>query len=79
VEESEPGLWFEKTERGLRVRPISWQGRTALALYLFLVVVAIVTYSRLYLTVFVVAFYTIALGFVLVVKSDLMKGRWPPQ
>jgi hypothetical protein len=43
------------------------------------VVVAIFTYSQLYLTGFVIAFYTVAFGSVVIVKSDLMKDHWPPR
>jgi len=47
-------------------------------LYLFLVVVAIITYSQLTLTAFVVVFYTVVFGFIVMVKSDVMKDRQPP-
>ncbi len=70
-------LWFGKKERGLRVTPLTWQGRTATALYCVLVVVAVVTYSQLTLTVFVIAFYTVAFGCLVAYKSDLMEN-WPP-
>ena len=42
-----------------------------------LVVVAIFTYSQLYLTGFVVAFYTVAFGSIVIAKSDLMKDHRP--
>ena len=44
-------------------------------LYVLLVVVAIFTYSQLALTGFVVAFYTVAFGSIVIVKSDLMKDH----
>jgi hypothetical protein len=40
-----------------------------------LVVVAIFTYSELYLTGFVVAFYTVAFGSIVITKSDLMRDH----
>jgi hypothetical protein len=70
-------LWFGKKEGGLGFGPLTWQGRAALALYVFLLVVAVFTYSQLALTALVVIFYTVAFGLTVVVKSDLMKN-WPP-
>jgi hypothetical protein len=70
-------LWFGKKEGGIRFAPLTWQGRVATFLYVFLVVVAFFTYSKLTLTVFVVAFYTVAFGLLVVYKSDLM-DNWPP-
>lgn len=78
VAEQEPQLWFAKKEGGLGFTPLTWQGRAATFLYLFLVVVAIITYSQLTLTAFVVVFYTVVFGFVVMVKSDVMKDRQPP-
>jgi hypothetical protein len=71
-------LWFGRTEGGLGIAPRTWQGRAALFLYAFLVVVALVTYSKLAVTAFVIVFYTVVFVFVLVAKSDLMK-EWPPK
>jgi hypothetical protein len=73
----EPPLWFGKKEEGRRFGPLTWQGRAAAALYCFLVLVAVVTYSQLTLTLFVIAFYTVAFGLVVVYKSDLLE-HWPP-
>ncbi|MGO9028204.1 MAG: hypothetical protein ACLQOZ_06210 [Acidimicrobiales bacterium] len=70
-------LWFGKKEGGLGFAPLTWQGRAATFLYVFLVVVAVLTYSQLWLTAFVVVFYTVAFGFVVAFKSDLLKD-WPP-
>jgi hypothetical protein len=70
-------LWFGKKEGGIRFAPLTWQGRAATFLYVFLVVVAFFTYSKLTLTAFVVAFYTVAFGLLVVYKSDLM-DNWPP-
>ncbi|HEX3565712.1 MAG TPA: hypothetical protein VHU17_10080 [Acidimicrobiales bacterium] len=70
-------LWFGKKEGGLRFAPLTWQGRAATILYVFLIIVAIFTYSRLTLTAFVVAFYTVAFGLIVIYKSDLM-DNWPP-
>jgi hypothetical protein len=71
----EPGHWFGKKEGALGFGPITRQGRVVTALYVLLVVVAIFTYSQLALTAFVVAFYTVAFGCVVIVKSDLMKDH----
>jgi hypothetical protein len=70
-------LWFGKKEGGLRFAPLTWQGRAASILYVFLIVVAIFTYSQLTLTAFVMAFYTVVFGLIVVYKSDLM-DNWPP-
>ncbi len=70
-------LWFGRKEVGLGFGPLTWQGRAAVTLYVFLLVVAVFTYSQLALTAFVVLFYTVAFGFVVAVKSDLLKN-WPP-
>jgi hypothetical protein len=43
----------------------------------FLIVVAIFTYSQLTLTAFVMVFYTVVFGLIVVYKSDLM-DNWPP-
>jgi hypothetical protein len=74
VPQQEPQLWFGKKESGLGFGPITKQGRVVTALYVLLVVVAAFTYSQLALTVFVVAFYTVAFGLVVVAKSDLMRN-----
>ncbi len=71
-------LWFGKREGGLGITPLTWQGRAAVFLYVFLVLVALITYSRLSVTAFVIGFYTVVFVLVLVTKSDLMKD-WPPQ
>gem|GEM_PF-926710 len=70
--------WCGRKEGGLGFAPLTWQGRAATFLYLFLVVVAIITYSQLTLTAFVVVFYTVVFGFIVMVKSDVMKDRQPP-
>jgi hypothetical protein len=73
--ESQP--WFGKKESGLGFGPTTRQGRVVTVLYVLLVVVAIFTYSQLYLTGFVIAFYTVAFGSIVIAKSDLMKDRRP--
>jgi hypothetical protein len=73
----EPQPWFGKKEGGLGFGPLTWQGRAVTALYVFLVVVAIFVYSEITLTVLVVVFYTIVFGFVVMLKSDVLK-HWPP-
>ncbi len=70
-------LWFRRRRGGLGIAPVGWQGRATTFLYLFLVLVALVTYSELAVTAFVIVFYTVVFGFVLVVKSDLLE-HWPP-
>jgi hypothetical protein len=77
MERGDPPLWFGKKEGGLRVAALTWQGRAATFLYCVLVLVAIVTYSQLTLTLFVVAFYTVAFVLLVAYKSDLMEN-WPP-
>jgi hypothetical protein len=72
---TEPQVWFGKKEGRLGFGPVSRQGRVITVLYVLLVVVAVFTYSQLALTAFVVAFYTVAFGSIVIVKSDLMKDR----
>lgn len=72
------GLWFGRKEGGLGFGPLNWQGRAAVFLYVFLVLVAVVTYSRLGITVFVIGFYTVVFVLVVAVKSDIVTG-WPPE
>jgi hypothetical protein len=74
----EPQLWFAKKEGGLGFGPITRQGRVVTALYVFLVLVAVFTYSQLTLTAFVVIFYTVAFGLLVIAKSDLVKDRQTP-
>jgi hypothetical protein len=76
-EEGSDRPWFGKSTNRLGFGPLNWQGRAATFLYVFLVIVAIFLYSQLGLTIFVIAFYTVAFGLVVAMKSDLMKG-WPP-
>jgi len=56
---------------------VVWQGRAATYLYLLLVLVAVVTYSQLSLTAFVIVFYTVVYFSLVVLTSDLLKD-WPP-
>lgn len=72
---TEPQVWFGKKEGGLGFGPVSRQGRVITVLYVLLVVVAVFTYSQLALTAFVVAFYTVGFGSIVIVKSDLMKDH----
>jgi hypothetical protein len=71
----EPQLWFGKKDGRLGFGPVARQGRVVTVLYVLLVIVAVFTYSQLALTAFVVAFYTVAFGCIVIVKSDLMKDR----
>ncbi len=77
VPRPEPQMWFGKKEGWLGFGPITRQGRVVTVLYVLLVVVAIFTYSQLALTAFVVVFYTVVFGSVVIVKSDLMKDHRP--
>jgi hypothetical protein len=77
LQRAEPPHWFGKKEGGLRIAPLTWQGRAATVLYCFLVIVALFIYSQLMLTVFVVVFYTVAFGLLVIYKSDLLEN-WPP-
>ena len=72
VEQQQRDLWFERSEQGLGVRPASWKGRTTLMAWLLLVVIALLTYSALGITVFVVLFYTAVLVAIVALKSDLL-------
>jgi hypothetical protein len=78
VPRQEPQLWFGKKAGGLGFGPTTRQGRVVTALYALLVVVAIFTYSQLALTGFVIIFYTVVFGFVVLAKSDIMKDREEP-
>jgi hypothetical protein len=75
----QPQLWFAKKEGGLGFGPLTWQGRATIILYLLLLVIAVITYSKLTLTLFVALFYTVVFIFVVVVKSDIMKDEPPPE
>ena len=69
--------WFGPNEDGA-FRPLTWQGKTAIALYVVLVIFALVLYSDVTLIVTVVIIYTAVLGFLIAYTSDLMKDRFPP-
>jgi hypothetical protein len=73
--ETQRELWFGKKEGGLGFGPLTWQGRVATALYVFLLLVAVITYSQLFLTVFVIIFYTAVYVALVAMKSDLMKDH----
>ena len=70
-------LWFARKDTGIGFGPTSWQGRALTFLYVFLVLAAVVTYSQLTLTAFVIGFYTVVFVLVVTIKSDLLSG-WPP-
>jgi hypothetical protein len=78
VPKHEPQLWFGRKQGGLGFGPIARQGRVVSVLYALLVMVAIFTYSQLALTGFVVLFYTVVFGFVVLYKSDIMKDHEAP-
>lgn len=68
---SQPQLWFERTTTGIGIRPASFPGRASTAFWALLCLLAFVTYSTMMLTIFVIIFYTVVFGFVVVMKSDL--------
>lgn len=70
--------WFGTTARG-RFGPTTWQGRLAYRLYVVLVLFAVLIYRDVALTVTVVVLYTLLLGGVIVVKSDLADRLRPPR
>jgi hypothetical protein len=72
------GDWFGTTPSG-RFGPIAWQGRFALGLYLVLVLFAVAIYADLQLICTVVGLYTLILGGVVLVKSDLADRLRPPR
>jgi hypothetical protein len=76
--QEEPRLWFGKKENALGFGPLTREGRAVTCLYVFLVLVAVFTYSQIALTAFVIVFYTVAFGLLVVAKSDLMKDHQPP-
>jgi len=72
VEEvSHRSVWFARRETGIGFGPVVWQGRAVLAGWALLVVVALITYSTLSITFFVVVFYTAIAAGIMIVKSDL--------
>ena len=77
--ETDDKRWFTRSETFPGIRVLTWQGKVAFWLYVFLVVVAVAIYigSNLGLMAFVVAFYTaVFLGLVLV-KSDIRPPEPP--
>jgi hypothetical protein len=69
--------WFGQTEGGIGFGPLTWQGRAATFLYVFLVIVAVIIYSQLSLTFMVIGLYTVAYLLLVAFTSDLM-DHWPP-
>ena len=69
--------WFGRKETGLGFGPLTWQGRAATFLYVFLVIVAVVIYNAVSLTFLVIGLYTVAFGLLVAFTSDLME-HWPP-
>ena len=77
-EEPSSRRWFGPNEAGA-FRALTWQGKTAIALYVVLVVFALVLYSDVTLIVTVLVIYTAALVFLVAYTSDLLKDRFPPR
>jgi hypothetical protein len=75
--EQERTRWFGKSEGGIGFGPLTWQGRAATFLYVFLVIVAVIIYSALSLTFLVIGLYTVAFVLLVAFTSDLM-DHWPP-
>jgi hypothetical protein len=69
--ESGSQLWFKRTTTGIGIRPVSFPGRALTAFWALLCVLAFVTYSTMVLTFFVIIFYTVVFGFIVIMKSDL--------
>jgi hypothetical protein len=69
--------WFGASAGRLGFGPLTWQGRAATFLYVFLVIVAVVIYSALSLTLLVIGLYTVAFVLLVAFTSDLM-DHWPP-
>ena len=69
--ESGSQLWFKRTTTGIGIRQVSFPGRALTAFWALLCVLAFVTYSTMLLTIFVIIFYTVVFGFIVVMKSDL--------
>ena len=69
--------WFGRKAGGLGFGPLTWQGRAATFLYVFLVIVAVVIYSALSLTFLVIGLYTVAFVLLVAFTSDIM-DNWPP-
>ena len=74
---AEPTRWFGRTHGRLGVGPLTWQGRAATFLYVFLVLVAVVLYRSISLVLLVVGVYTVAFGLLVAFTSDVM-DHWPP-
>jgi len=70
--EREDDAWFGRTESGIGVGPRNWKGRAVLMGWVLLTVIAVVTYSTLGITIFVVAFYSAIVIGIVAVKSDLL-------
>jgi hypothetical protein len=81
VDEQSSGLWFEKKDGGVGIAPVAWQGRFAIALYVVLVLLAVVIYSfsQVGLMILVVVIYSVIFGLVVVAKSDILKDQQPPE
>jgi hypothetical protein len=69
--------WFGKKDGRFGFGPLTWQGRSATFLYVFLVLVAVVIYRTLSLTVLVIGLYTVAYVLLVAFTSDVM-DNWPP-
>jgi|APCry1669189534_1035231.scaffolds.fasta_scaffold43156_2 fatty acid desaturase len=72
--QQERDLWFAKKEGG-GIAFLTWQAKFATALYVVLILFAIVLYSQISLIALVVVFYTIVYGCLLIFKSDIVSGQ----
>jgi hypothetical protein len=69
--------WFGRKDGGIGFGPLTWQGRSATFLYVFLVVFAVVIYSTLSLIALVIGLYTVVFVLLVAFTSDIM-DNWPP-
>ena len=65
-------IWFGKPDGSFSLAPVAWQGRATIFGYVMLLIFTIVTYSQLFITIFVVLLYT-AIFFGIVAMRSSMK------
>ena len=72
--EQEKELWFAKKEGG-GIAFLTWHAKFATAIYVVLILFAIVLYSQISLIALVVIFYTIVYGCLLIFKSNIVSSQ----
>ena len=65
-------IWFGKPDGSFSLAPAAWQGRATIFGYVMLLIFTVVTYSQLFITIFVVLLYT-AIFFGIVAMRSSMK------